>query len=119
MKVLILLTDGQQTYIPGFTEPATVAMELRQQHDVDIFAIGIGQEVNIFIFVFGEKVLVLATLESQFSEPYYILNFKFPSMDSLLSRISHTRFFSRLHTLPCRACLIATIIGFYTEAVVR
>ena len=57
MKVLILLTDGQHTYIPGFTEPATVAMELRQQHDVDIFAIGIGQEVNFFIFIEGEGVL--------------------------------------------------------------
>ena len=45
MKVLILLTDGQHTYMPGFTEPATVAMELREKNDVDIFAIGIGREV--------------------------------------------------------------------------
>ena len=46
-------------------------MELRQQHDVDIFAIGIGQEVNSFIFIEGEGywgVVSYFLLESQFSE---------------------------------------------------
>ena len=39
------MADGQQTYVPGVTEPSEVAKELATD-GVDIFAIGIGQEID-------------------------------------------------------------------------
>ena len=43
--MLVLMTDGQQTYVPGIKEPHEIAQELRED-GVEILAIGIGEEVR-------------------------------------------------------------------------
>ena len=53
------MTDGQQTYVPGVVEPSDIAKELAAD-GVDIFSIGIGQEID------------KAELESLISKPEHI-----------------------------------------------
>lgn len=72
-KVLILLTDGQQTYVPRVTEPSVVAKELVAD-GIDIFAIGIGPEID------------RVELESFISKPEYL--FLAPEIDKIVSAVS-------------------------------
>ncbi|XP_065643580.1 uncharacterized protein LOC100214647 isoform X2 [Hydra vulgaris] len=72
-KVLILLTDGQQTYIPDAKDPVDYAKELAE-YGVDIFAIGIGDEIN--------KV----DLEDLISKPQHI--FLSDDINSLITDLS-------------------------------
>lgn len=43
--MLILLTDGQQTFVPDAEQPETIAKELARE-GVDVFSIGIGEEID-------------------------------------------------------------------------
>ena len=71
--MLILLTDGQQTYVPGVSEPSVSAKELAAD-GVDIFAIGIGQEID------------QAELKSLISKPEHI--FLSSDINTLIQELS-------------------------------
>jgi len=72
-KVLILLTDGQRTYVPRVTEPSVVAKELIAD-GIDIFAVGIGPEID------------RVELESFISKPEYL--FLAPEIAKIVSAVS-------------------------------
>ena len=66
------MTDGQQTYVPRITEPSVMAKELINS-GVDIFAIGIGPEIDRI------------ELESFISKPEYL--FLAPEIDKIVSAV--------------------------------
>merc|ERR1712005_86417 len=68
-KVLILLTDGQQTYVPRVKPPDTLAKQLVKD-GVDIFALGIGPEID------------RVELESFISKPEFL--FLAPDIDKIV-----------------------------------
>lgn len=72
-KVLILLTDGQQTYVKNTRAPHLVAKELATE-GIDIFSVGIGQEIN------------RVELESFISKPEHI--FLASDLSSLVADLS-------------------------------
>ena len=45
-KILILLTDGKQSYVGNTVKPSGIAAEIRHKFGATIFAIGIGTQVD-------------------------------------------------------------------------
>lgn len=72
-QVAVLLTDGQQSVVPGSVDVAVAAKGLRDS-DVEIFAVGIGPEID------------LLQLNEMVSKPSFV--FYASDFDRLLREIS-------------------------------
>ena len=88
------MTDGQQTYVPDIKAPSDIAKELASE-GVDIFSIGIGEEID------------RVELESFISKPEHI----FLASDLKLVKVANhpwqswardQRGFEKLLKFPCR-----------------